>query len=99
MFLFIPGVNLLPDPLGTLTANHIPPSAFNTPHQSYANATGGEAGYYTFLDWLLTSRPGLFGTVGGVANPTGVALVAVVTVITVCSMTWVRKGGYFEVRF
>ena len=86
-------MNLVPDPVGTLSANSIPLSAYNPP---VPVASEGPVSY-TFADWLLTSRPGLFGLLGGCANPTGVALMAILTVMFVCSMTWVRKGGYFEV--
>ena len=53
---------------------------------------------YTPAEWLLTSRPGMFGLVAGWANPTGVILLLVLTVMVVCSMKWVRKSGNFEVR-
>ena len=52
---------------------------------------------YTVYEWFLTSRPGYFGLVAGTAFPTGVFLVAILWVMTVCSMKWVRRGGYFEV--
>ena len=53
---------------------------------------------YTAADWLLTSTPGLFGLVPGWANPTGVFLLLVLSVMVICSMKWVRKSGNFEVR-
>ena len=83
------GVNMAVDPAGILAANGIPLSVFNPP-------AAGE-GDYGFSDWLFTASPGLFGTIGGWANPTGVALIVLLVVIVVCSMKWVRKGGYFEV--
>lgn len=52
---------------------------------------------YTMSEWLLTSRPALFGLIGGYANPTGVILIVLLVVITVCSMPFVRRGGCFEV--
>lgn len=52
---------------------------------------------YTLTDWLLTSKPGLFGLVGGVANPTGVALIIILLVMIICSQSFVRRGGSFEV--
>lgn len=52
---------------------------------------------YTMSEWLLTSRPGLFGLVGGGANPTGVALIIILVVMSLCSMPFVRRGGCFEV--
>ena len=51
---------------------------------------------YTMTEWLLTTRPHLFGLVPGGANPTGVVLIIILTVITVCSMPFVRRGGCFE---
>ena len=53
---------------------------------------------YTAAEWLLTSTPGLFGLVSGWANPTGVILLLVLSVMVICSMKWVRKSGNFEVR-
>jgi hypothetical protein len=35
----------------------------------------------------------------GIANPTGVALIAVLTVMVVCSMPIVRKSGHFEIFY
>jgi len=52
---------------------------------------------YTLTDWLLTSKPGMFGLVGGVANPTGVALILILVVMCICSQAFVRRGGSFEV--
>ena len=53
---------------------------------------------YTLYEWLLTSRPGKYGLVGGGANPTGVALGILLLVMFLCSQTFVRRGGCFEVR-
>jgi len=41
--------------------------------------------------------PQYFGLIPGWANPTGVALLVILLIMFVCSMKWVRKGGYFEV--
>lgn len=53
--------------------------------------------HYTMSEWLLTSKPGLFGLIGGVANPTGITLIVILIVMSVCSMPFVRRGGCFEV--
>ncbi|KAL4709502.1 hypothetical protein ACJJTC_007233 [Scirpophaga incertulas] len=54
---------------------------------------------WSTLEWILTSRPGLFGLVPGWANPTGVVLVVLLVVICVCSRPQVRRGGCFEVFY
>ncbi|XP_063222700.1 NADPH oxidase 5 [Bacillus rossius redtenbacheri] len=54
---------------------------------------------YTLYEWLMTSEPGLFGLVGGAANPTGVALVAILVVMFICSQPFVRRGGCFEIFY
>ncbi|GFG34772.1 hypothetical protein Cfor_05500, partial [Coptotermes formosanus] len=54
---------------------------------------------YTLTDWLLTSKPGKFGLVGGVANPTGIALIIILVVMCICSQSFVRRGGSFEVFY
>ena len=95
------GANMVPDPVGILIQNGIPLSVFNPP-EAFRNSTlspgAATEPLYSFSDWLFTCKPGLFGMIGGVANPTGVALTVIILVITFCSMKWVRKGGYFEVR-
>lgn len=53
---------------------------------------------YSFVEWLLTAKPGLFGLIGGYANPTGVVLIVILLVMFVCSLPFVRRGGSFEVR-
>lgn len=52
---------------------------------------------FTLTEWLLTSKPGLFGLVGGAANPTGVALMIILFIMFICSQKFVRRGGCFEV--
>lgn len=52
---------------------------------------------YTITEWLLTARPGLFGLVGGWANPTGVSLLVVLAIMFVCSQSFVRRRGSFKV--
>lgn len=55
------------------------------------------SGNYTMSEWLLTSRPGYFGLVAGSAYPTGIVLLIILVIVTVCSMAFVRRGGCFEV--
>ncbi|XP_076624807.1 NADPH oxidase [Colletes latitarsis] len=54
---------------------------------------------YTISEWLFTNRPGLFGLIGGCANPTGMILVLLLIIMTVCSMPFVRRGGCFEIFY
>ena len=52
---------------------------------------------WSYYEWILTMKPGVFGLIHGIANPTGVALMIVMTIMVVCSLPFVRRGGYFEV--
>ena len=52
---------------------------------------------WSYGDWIFTSRPGVFGQIGGCANPTGVALIIILTIMAICSMPFVRRSGRFEV--
>ncbi|CAG5006751.1 unnamed protein product [Parnassius apollo] len=54
---------------------------------------------FTVWEWIGTSRPGLFGLVGGAANPTGLALLVILLVLAVFSRPAVRRGGSFEVFY
>lgn len=55
------------------------------------------AANFTLNDWLLTAKPGLFGLIGGVANPTGISLIVILLIMFICSQAFVRRGGSFEV--
>lgn len=55
-------------------------------------------GYSTY-EWLLTTKPGLFGFCGGCANPTGIALAIVLCIMFICSQPFVRRGGSFEIFY
>lgn len=57
------------------------------------------SGNYTMSEWLLTSRPGYFGLVAGSAYPTGVVLLIILVIVTICSMAFVRRGGCFEIFY
>ncbi len=54
---------------------------------------------WSYYDWILTMRPGVFGLLPGIANLTGVALIAILTLMVICSMPSVRRGGHFEVFY
>lgn len=54
---------------------------------------------WSYSDWILSLKPGLFGLVGGVANPTGVGLLAIMIIMFICSLPFVRRTGHFEVFY
>ncbi|KAH1015243.1 hypothetical protein HUJ05_013005 [Dendroctonus ponderosae] len=54
---------------------------------------------FTTTEWLFTTKPGLFGLIGGCANPTGVALFIILLIMFLCSQSFVRRGGCFEVFY
>ena len=51
---------------------------------------------WNYGDWLFTMGPGVFGLVPGIANPTGVILIIILTIMVICSMPCVRRSGNFE---
>ncbi|CAH1124314.1 unnamed protein product [Ceutorhynchus assimilis] len=53
----------------------------------------------TTSEWLFTTKPGKFGLIDGCANPTGVALFFILLVMFICSQSFVRRGGCFEVFY
>ena len=59
-----------------------------------ANATK-----WSYADWILTVNPSVFGLINGCANPTGVGLIIVLTIMVICSMPFVRRSGWFQVSF
>lgn len=53
---------------------------------------------FSVSEWLFTTDPELFGLVAGYANPTGVLLIIILSVMFICSQPFVRRGGCFEVH-
>ncbi len=52
---------------------------------------------FSYIDWVFTMRPGVFGLIGGLANPTGVALIIIDTFMTVGSLPAIRKSRFVRV--
>ena len=52
---------------------------------------------WSYVYWIFTTMPGLFGMPGGYANVTGIVLIFVLTVIFIGSLSVVRRSGYFQV--
>ena len=65
-------------------------------HCQVCNITGKP---WSYIDWIFTYNPGVFGLIGGWANPTGVALILLLSLITVCSLSVVRRSGHFQVFY
>lgn len=55
-----------------------------------------ESGEYSLWEYLLTTRPGI-GWVKGTASLTGVVLQVLICLMVLCSSTFVRRSGHFEV--
>ncbi|KAG5273670.1 hypothetical protein AALO_G00154140 [Alosa alosa] len=55
-------------------------------------------GTYQLWEYLLTTRPGI-GWVHGSASITGIVLQLIICLMTVCSSTFVRRSGHFEVFY
>ncbi|KAM4618776.1 NADPH oxidase 5 [Polymixia lowei] len=53
---------------------------------------------YSVWEYLLTTRPGI-GWVKGAASLTGVVLQAIICLMVLCSSTFVRRSGHFEVFY
>lgn len=54
---------------------------------------------WTYAEWIFTSQPHIFGLMQGMANPTGVALMTILTVMFVCSLPFIRRRGFFEIFY
>ena len=59
-------------------------------------ACPGDARPWTYAEWLLTMQPHVFGMMGGEANPSGVALMIILSIMFICSLPFVRRRGHFE---
>ncbi|XP_070686174.1 NADPH oxidase 5 [Pempheris klunzingeri] len=57
-----------------------------------------QRGPFSLWEYLLTTRPGI-GWVKGTASVTGVVLQVVICLMVLCSSTFVRRSGHFEVFY
>uniref|UniRef100_A0A8C6TDF8 NADPH oxidase, EF-hand calcium binding domain 5 n=1 Tax=Neogobius melanostomus TaxID=47308 RepID=A0A8C6TDF8_9GOBI len=57
-----------------------------------------ESGEFSFWEYVFTTRPGI-GWVSGMASITGVVLQVFIILMVICSMTFVRRSGHFEVFY
>nr|XP_046251048.1 NADPH oxidase 5 isoform X1 [Scatophagus argus] len=57
-----------------------------------------ESSEFSLWEYLLTTRPGI-GWVKGTASVTGVVLQVVICLMVLCSSTFVRRSGHFEVFY
>uniref|UniRef100_A0A3B4AUN0 Uncharacterized protein n=1 Tax=Periophthalmus magnuspinnatus TaxID=409849 RepID=A0A3B4AUN0_9GOBI len=57
-----------------------------------------ESGEFSFWEYVFTTRPGI-GWVKGTASVTGVILQVLIFLMVICSMTFVRRSGHFEVFY
>lgn len=55
-----------------------------------------ESSGFTLWEYLMTTRPGI-GWVKGTASVTGVVLQLIICLMVLCSSTFVRRSGHFEV--
>ncbi|CAM4780401.1 unnamed protein product [Rotaria magnacalcarata] len=51
---------------------------------------------HSWVAYLFTTEPNI-GWVGGFASLSGLLLCIILSVIVVCSMRWIRRGGHFQV--
>ena len=54
---------------------------------------------WNIIEWFFTAKTGVFGLIGGWANPTGFALITILAIMFLCSMPFVRRSGKFEVFY
>ncbi|XP_075884665.1 NADPH oxidase 5 [Nelusetta ayraudi] len=57
-----------------------------------------ESREFSLWEYLLTTRPGI-GWVKGTASVTGVVLQVVICLMVLCSSTFVRRSGHFEIFY
>jgi len=86
--------------LSSFPCNSIPPTGLSIPvNITHCQVCVGDGEPWSYAQWLFTGQPGIFGTVGGAANPTGVGLILILTIMVGCSLSGVRRSGYFLVFY
>jgi len=54
---------------------------------------------WSYPEWIFTSKPHMFGLMPGMASPSGVALIVILTTMFVCSLPFIRRRGHFEIFY
>merc|ERR1719220_585957 len=86
--------------LTSFPCNSIPPPGLSIPvNITHCQVCLGDGKPWSYAEWIFTGQPGIFGTVGGAANPTGVGLIVILTIMVGCSLSGVRRSGYFLVFY
>jgi hypothetical protein len=65
------------------------------------NPNFSNTGNWTYMDFLVKPEATMelrLGLIDGCANLTGLTLMIILTVMVICSLPFVRRGGCFEVR-
>merc|ERR1719435_918019 len=65
----------------------------------FCQACSGEGRPWTYAEWIFTMQPHMFGMMHGIASPSGVALIIILTIMFVCSLPFVRRRGHFEIFY
>ncbi|XP_008299079.1 NADPH oxidase 5 [Stegastes partitus] len=65
---------------------------------NFGTNTNTKTSTFSLWEYLLTTRPGI-GWVKGTASLTGVVLQVVICLMVLCSSTFVRRSGHFEVFY
>ncbi|XP_044516045.1 NADPH oxidase 5 [Gracilinanus agilis] len=65
---------------------------------NFAHLAQSENSTFHFWEYLLTTRPGI-GWVYGTASLTGIILQFLILIMLVCSCSFVRRSGHFEVFY
>eukprot|EP00092_Neocalanus_flemingeri_P001545 GFUD01001647.1.p1 GENE.GFUD01001647.1~~GFUD01001647.1.p1 ORF type:complete len:817 (+),score=154.82 GFUD01001647.1:61-2511(+) len=103
-------LTLYKPPMGCQVVNDCSPSSVMVPegvNQDYVYNNGSflcqvcdeDSQPWTYAEWIFTTQPGLFGMPGGIANPSGIALLFIMIIMFVCSLPFIRRRGYFEVFY
>jgi len=85
-------LNVVDNPRNYLEKNNLTPdlAGYHPPEHG---------GNYTYFDWMFTPKPHIFGLIPGWANPTGVVLLILMTMMLVTSQEFVRRGGFFNLFY
>jgi len=104
-----PGCSVVTD-MSSPLVEYCPPGALDVPdgvNPDYIYNNGSflcqactdEGRLWSYGEWIFTMQPHMFGMMHGIANPSGVALIIILTIMFVCSLPFVRRRGHFEIFY
>ena len=82
-----------------LPPSDLSPRAFNSSLPWLCQICNSTGKPWSYAEWIFTDKPSFLGSINGSANITGVVMMAILTIMFICSLPFIRRRGHFEIFY